>query len=354
VRDVAQRLVAGSSADVAWLAEEERRGPVLRVAPLSVSGLLRSSLFRDRRVILTSATLQLGGSFEPLARAVGLTESTVVAHAAEGSASGEGKGPTATADRSASNEDGSASGAGDVDPVDQRPRWRGLDVGSPFDYPRQSILYVARHLPAPGRDGVSTEMLDELAELLGAAGGRTLGLFSSRRAAEHAATEMRERVSLPVLCQGEGTLGELVRRFAEDPKTCLFGTLSLWQGVDVPGTACQLVVIDRIPFPRPDDPLLSARARAVSQAGGNGFMAVSATYAALRLAQGAGRLIRTKSDRGVVAVLDSRLATARYADFLRRSLPPFWYTTDPRVVRAALARIDSRSAMPQDAASDAS
>jgi ATP-dependent DNA helicase DinG len=128
-----------------------------------------------------------------------------------------------------------------------------------------------------------------------------------------------------------------VRRFADDPATCLFGTLSLWQGVDVPGESCQLVVIDRIPFPRPDDPLMSARSQAVADAGGNGFMTVAATHAALRLAQGAGRLIRRASDRGVVAVLDSRLATARYAGFLLSSLPPFWATTDHDV--AALGRL---------------
>jgi ATP-dependent DNA helicase DinG len=115
--------------------------------------------------------------------------------------------------------------------------------------------------------------------------------------------------------------------------------LSLWQGVDVPGNSLQLVIIDRIPFPRPDDPLTSARQRAVAAHGGNGFMTVAAAQAALLLAQGAGRLLRTMSDRGVVAVLDPRLVTARYGDFLRKSLPPFWTTTDPALVRAALRRL---------------
>jgi ATP-dependent DNA helicase DinG len=117
--------------------------------------------------------------------------------------------------------------------------------------------------------------------------------------------------------------------------------LSLWQGVDVPGPACTLVVIDRIPFPRPDDPLMSARAQAVADAGGNGFLAVSATHAALRMAQGAGRLVRSGSDRGVVAVLDSRLATARYGGFLRTSMPPLWPTVDRATVLAALRRLDA-------------
>ena len=158
------------------------------------------------------------------------------------------------------------------------------------------------------------------------------------RAAEAAAAEMRERLDVPVLLPGRGAHGRAGAAFAADQPTCLFGTLSLWQGVDVPGDACQLVVIDRIPFPRPDDPLMSARAQAVADAGGNGFMTVSAAHAALRLAQGAGRLIRATGDRGVVAVLDSRLATARYAGFLRTSLPPFWFTTDHEVAVGALRR----------------
>jgi ATP-dependent DNA helicase DinG len=298
VYETAERVAAHSPYDVTWVAVE-RRGPVLRIAPLAVNGLLREALFGERAVILTSATLELGGSFDAVARQVGLTG-------------------------------------------DDAPEWEGLDVGSPFDYPRQGILYVARRLPPPGRDGASPAAMDELAALIEAAGGRTLGLFSSMRAAQAAAEAMRDRLDVPVLCQGEERTASLVRSFAADPATCLFGTLSLWQGVDVPGPACQLVVIDRIPFPRPDDPLMSARAQAVSDAGGNGFMAVSATHAALRLAQGAGRLIRSVSDRGVVAVLDSRLATARYGGFLRESLPPFWFTTDHATAIGALRRLDAQ------------
>jgi ATP-dependent DNA helicase DinG len=293
--------------DVIWVSRMRRSDGVervgLHVAPLSVAGLLREKLFADRTVVLTSATLTPGGNFDATAGSVGL------------------RGP-------------------------QAPHWQGLDVGSPFDYPRQGILYVAKHLPAPGRDGLSAPALDELAALIEAAGGRALGLFSSRRAAEYAAEQLRERIGFPVLCQGDDATPTLVREFARDPHSCLFGTLSLWQGVDVPGSACQLVVIDRIPFPRPDDPLAAARQQAVARAGGNGFMAVAATHAALLLAQGVGRLIRTASDRGVVAVLDSRLATARYAGFLRASLPPFWATADRDVVLEALRRIDSAAPPP--------
>jgi ATP-dependent DNA helicase DinG len=227
---------------------------------------------------------------------------------------------------------------------DEAPEWDAIDVGSPFDYGRQGIVYVATHLPRPGRDGLAPEVLDEIVDLVRAAGGRTLGLFSSRRAAEQATEHVRaEAPQLPVLCQGDDLVATLVSTFRDDPATSLFGTLSLWQGVDVPGDACSLVLMDRLPFPRPDDPLMSARQKAVDAQGGSGFIAVAATHAALLLAQGAGRLIRSSSDRGVLAVLDPRLATARYGPYIRASLPPMWPTTDPDVVRAALARLAGRT-----------
>ncbi len=219
----------------------------------------------------------------------------------------------------------------------------GLDVGSPFDYGQPG--HPLRR-PAPAAAGArragARPQLDEIADLVDAADGRTLGLFSSRRAAETAAEAVRERLPhLTTLAQGDAQLPELARQFVDDPHTCLFGTLSLWQGLDVPGDTCQLVIIDRIPFPRPDDPLMSARQKAADRAGGNGFMQVAATHAALLMAQGAGRLIRTTADRGVVAVLDPRLVTARYGSFLASSLPPMWPTTDPALVRGALARLSA-------------
>ncbi|TDB95392.1 ATP-dependent DNA helicase, partial [Micromonospora fluostatini] len=181
---------------------------------------------------------------------------------------------------------------------------------------------------------------EELLALVQSLGGRTLGLFSSRRAAQQAAELLRARTDLPVLLQGEEALPLLVRRFREERESCLFGVMSLWQGVDVPGDSCQLVVIDRLPFPRPDEPLAAARAAAVDAGGGSGFASVSVPIAAVRLAQGVGRLIRATGDKGVVAVLDSRLETARgYGAFLRRSLPPFWYTTRSEVARGALERL---------------
>jgi ATP-dependent DNA helicase DinG len=315
-----ERMAAGSDADVMWLAERERNrgGDLLCVAPLQVWGPLRDKLLAEKTVVLTSATLMLGGDFNSVATSLGLKPSERVDHSLS-------EAPQEPAER-----------AEGVEP------WRGIDVGSPFDYPRQGILYVARHLPPPGRDGLGAAQLDEIVDLVDAADGRTLGLFSSRRAAEAAAEATRERLPhLTILAQGEAQLPELARLFVEDPHACLFGTLSLWQGLDVPGDTCQLVLIDRIPFPRPDDPLMSARQRAADQAGGNGFMQVAATHAALLLAQGSGRLIRTTTDRGVVAILDPRVVTARYGGFLRASLPPMWSTTDRTVVLSALKRLAS-------------
>jgi ATP-dependent DNA helicase DinG len=301
--ETAQRLLAQSNVDVAWVDRDDRRRAIV-VAPLSVAGTLATHLYEERTVVATSATLALGGRFDTIARALGLPDQP------------------STVDK------------------DIAPSWRPLDVGSPFQYAKQGILYVAAHLPRPSASGLSDAAADELVALVQALGGRTLGLFSSRRAAERAAEVLRAKTDLHVLLQGEEALPLLVRRFREDRASCLMGVMSLWQGVDVPGDACQLVVIDRLPFPRPDEPLAAARAEAVDTAGGSGFAAVSVPIAAVRLAQGVGRLIRSSSDKGVVAVLDSRLETARgYGGYLRKSLPPFWYTTKPDVVHAALKRL---------------
>lgn len=274
--------------DVLWL-----NNKTLKVAPLSVAGLLSDRLFSSNTVVLTSATLSVGGNFNALAAAWGLPKGT----------------------------------------------WDGLDAGTPFDPRKAGILYTPRHIPEPGRDGLAPATLDEIAGLIMAAGGRTLGLFASRRAAEQAAAEMRKRLPFDILCQGDDTIPALVKRFADSENTCLFGTLTLWQGVDVPGRSCSLVIIDKIPFPRPDDPLLQARKEAADAAGRNGFMEVAATHASLFMAQGAGRLLRSVDDRGVVAVLDKRLIEKRYGSFIRSSMPSFWPTHDPDVVTQALKRL---------------
>ena len=336
--------------DVVWMDRpadpDSRRPPTLRVAPLEVGTLLADRLFRRQTVVLTSATLALGGSFEPLARQWGLPSGGGEASGgSEASAGGEppsGRGPSASGRSSAGGEAAAgaeSTGGGPATRVGLA--WSGLDVGSPFDHRRAGILYVARHLPPPGRDGLPESYLAELRELIAAAGGRTLGLFSSMRAARQAADELRGQISQPLLCQGDDATAELVRQFIDDEASCLFGTLSLWQGVDVPGRSLQLVVIDRIPFPRPDDPLASARQRAVAARGGNGFMAVAAAQAALLLAQGAGRLLRTTDDKGMVAILDPRLATARYGGSGR---PPTPASRAPPCAAWPPSRIRSRPA----------
>lgn len=281
-------------ADVVWLERDERTlNDTLAVAPLSIAGMLHEKLFGEQTVVLTSATLALGGRFDAMAAQWGLPKGT----------------------------------------------WDSLDVGYPFDPARSGILYTASHLPQPGRDGLSPETLKEIRELIMAAGGRTLGLFSSRRAAQQAAEELKPTLPFDIYLQGEDSIGALVDKFTKNENSCLFGTLTLWQGVDVPGPACSLVLIDRIPFPRPDNPLMQARTEAAKAAGRNGFMEVSATHAALLMAQGAGRLLRSANDRGVVAVLDNRLVTKRYGSYLRASMPQMWPTSDPQVVRGALQRL---------------
>ncbi len=281
--------------DVVWAEIDERRGVFLKVAPLSVAGLLHQNLFSRNTVILTSATLTLGGNFAAMSTNWGLPQGS----------------------------------------------WDHLDAGTPFDPRRSGILYTPRHLPFPGRDGLAPEVIEEIYDLIMAAGGRTLGLFSSRRAAEQATEALRGRLPFDVLCQGDDATGALVERFAREEHTCLFGTLSLWQGVDVPGKSCSLVFMDRIPFPRPDDPLLQARKEAADAAGRSGFMEVAATHAGLLMAQGAGRLMRSVTDKGVVAVLDKRIVEKRYGSFLINSLPKFWRTTDKEVVTGALQRLVS-------------
>lgn len=281
-------------ADVVWLERDERTlNDTLAVAPLSIAGMLHEKLFGEQTVVLTSATLALGGRFDAMAAQWGLPKGT----------------------------------------------WDSLDVGYPFDPARSGILYTAAHLPQPGRDGLSPQTLKEIRELIMAAGGRTLGLFSSRRAAQQAAEELKPTLPFDIYLQGEDSIGAVVDKFTKNENSCLFGTLTLWQGVDVPGPACSLVLIDRIPFPRPDNPLMQARTEAAKAAGRNGFMEVSATHAALLMAQGAGRLLRSTADRGVVAVLDSRLETKRYGSYLRASMPQMWPTSDPQVVRGALKRL---------------
>ena len=285
----AQRLralgtVAALSGDVAALLERPdgtvafveggAGAPELRLAPLEVGGLLAEALFGERTVVMTSATL---GAATPTV--LGLTHDD----------------------------------------------YRYIDVGSPFDYPRAGLLYCAGHLPPRNSPDFTGAAIEELEALITAARGRTLALFTSHRMLNEAADALRGRLRWPLLCQGDLPARQLLERFATEDATCLFATIGFWQGVDVPGPALTLVTLDRLPFPRPDDPLLSARREHVGE---DAFRLIDLRRAAILLAQGAGRLIRTGADRGVVAVLDPRLATARYRSEILEAMPPLRRTVD--------------------------
>jgi ATP-dependent DNA helicase DinG len=292
VHGAAGELLSADETRVMW-----RRRDRLVVLPLDVSGVVREGIIGERAAVFTSATLQLGGSFDAVAGQLGLR-------------------------------------AGE---------WTGRDVGSPFHYGSQGILFVPDRLAAPGPDWPTAQALDISTRLVRAAGGRALILMASWNGVAAMEQALSGVVPGELLVQrrGEPTTS-LIRAFAQRADSVLVGTLGLWQGVDVPGPSCTLVVIDKLPFPPPTDPVISARQAAVDAHGGSGWMQVSLPLAAVTLAQGAGRLIRSDDDRGVVAVLDSRLANRRYGGYLRRSLPPFTFMTDTDRVCEALARLDAR------------
>ena len=322
ISQTASKLLKPGHTHVLWF---EPTYSTLYLAPLAVSDVLRGNLLTQTPVIATSATLTVGKSFDAIAKNIGFVI-----------------GGKNEAEDEVDEDEDNLKKKGGMDPANLQI----LDVGSPFDFANQGMLYLPKDLPEPGRDGPSKEALTELGELIQAAGGRTLALFSSWRGVEAADEHLRDvlaELKLPIITQRRGdSVGPLVDKFAKDEKSILLGTISLWQGIDVPGPACTLVAIDRIPFPRPDEPVLSARAAEADAAGGSGFMQISLPRAALLLAQGTGRLIRSLDDRGVVAILDSRIVNKRYGSILLNSMPPFWRTSDGAVIKEALRRLDAQ------------
>ncbi|MEJ6511291.1 MAG: ATP-dependent DNA helicase [Actinomycetota bacterium] len=275
------------TSEVAWV-EGSEEFPVLRIAPIDVGELLDETLWTQTTAVLTSATLPAA-----LPVQLGIPEE----------------------------------------------RFERVDVGSPFDYPEQALLYCAAHMPDPRSATFDESMHDELEALINAAGGRTMALFTSYRALNLAVEELRERVEVPILGQDDYPKPALIERFTDDPESCLFATMGFWQGVDVPGATLSLVTIDRLPFPRPDDPLLQARRE---RARADAFKVVDIPRATTLLAQGAGRLIRSTSDRGVVAVFDPRMASANYRWDFVNSLPPMKRTKDRSEVETYLASLKER------------
>ena len=276
-----QRLRSPESSDVVSV-EGGPRSPKLRLSPLSVAPTLHDRLFGNKTVIMTSATVPL--------------------------------------------KVGEMLGA----PSDESDR---LDLASTFDWKNNALLYGAAHIPDRRSEAADAAIVNELAELIEAAGGRTLGLFTSNRMVDLAFEALDGKVPHPILRAKGRSKSEVLEAFSQDDESCLFATMGFWQGVDIPGASLSLVVIDRLPFARPDDPLSIARRNAVEEQGGNPFMEVDLPRAATLLAQGVGRLIRTDSDKGVVAILDSRITSARYRSILLNALPPMPRTTDGEVAK---------------------
>jgi ATP-dependent DNA helicase DinG len=301
VDDIDVLLDAGSDeAYTAWVEENGTRRSLM-LAPVDVSHLLAATLYPETTVIATSATLTYAGSFADFAHRIGLTRPTPG--------------------------------------LDQPPAARGVAVDSPFDYQRNGYLYIPAHLPEPRDPTFEAAAHAEITALATAAGGRTLALFTSHAASKAAAAHLRATTGLNVLAQGEAGRDQLLETFRSTPRSVLCATQSFWTGVDIPGDALTCVIINKIPFPRPDDPLIRARRLAAGRAGLSSFEAVDLPAAAKLLAQGVGRAIRTGTDRAVVAVLDKRLAD-KYDGKLLLSLPPMRRTRNHDNAVRALRALD--------------
>ena len=294
-------LRAGNEDMVRWIGQGDSGARALRAAPLRVGPRLMEALEESgTSMIATSATISIGRSFDIPVRNLALEESPL--------------------------------------------KYVAEDVGTPFDYPRQAILYIPSptNFPAPtGKDRFEhTEaMLEELVRIVRAAGGRTLALSTTTAGARRMAERLRDEVDTPILSQWDGTPGVISQRFAEEEASTLCATMGMWHGLNVPGRSLSAVVIDKIPFPPMNDPLLKARQKDVDDRGGNGFMDVYVAQASAMLAQGVGRLIRNTQDRGMVAILDTRLVTARYGRAVIGSLPNMWMTNDGEVAVSSLKRL---------------
>jgi ATP-dependent DNA helicase DinG len=292
-REALARTLEERDGDVIWV-EGERR-PLLRVAPVDVAEPLGTAI-AARTTVFVSATLGAAEPFTDFARNVGLDPG------------GDG--------------------------------YRALALPPAFDWRTQALLYVPKgRLPVPSDAGWAEAAGDELTRLVTAAGGRALVLCTGNANVARFATVLRDRLDVPVLAQGEASRAALADRFRRDETSVLVGTRSFWEGIDVPGRACVLVVIDKLPFPTPADPLLAARRERIDAAGGSGWRSVDLPVAALALSQGVGRLIRGPRDRGVIAVLDVRLAENRYAyrTVLLDALPPMRRSVDLAEVEQFLA-----------------
>lgn len=285
-RELAERLAfwleARDRSYVYWI-ERRGRGCYLQATPIDVANILSTKLFdRVDSVILTSATLAVAGGFEFTEKRLGI------------------------------------------------PAARSLVVPSHFDYQEQALLYVPQHLPDPRSPGFTRAASDEIVRVLNVSRGRAFVLFTSYQQMRVAYDIVSLCIEYPVLLQGTGPRHALLEEFLETPNAVLFATASFWQGVDVPGERLSCVIIDKLPFAVPSDPVVEARIRNIREEGGNPFYDYQIPQAAIALKQGFGRLIRSRSDRGVLVLLDNRIMRQRYGQVFFDSLPDYKFTTELR------------------------
>ena len=301
IAQAARGILGRTDKMAVWASEKYGGRAEVTVAPIDVSGLLAATLWANTAVIACSATLKHAGSLDGYARRVGASNHAYIKS----------------------------------------------DVQSPFDYQKNALLYVAKHLPDPRDAGFAGLAAAHIGDLALAANGRTLSLHTSFKAMQLAADLLRDRLQtfgLRVLVQGEASREAIITDLRASGSSnaggvVVFATQSFWTGVDVPGDGLICVIIDKLPFARPTDPLSMARRNTVEARGGNAFAEIDVPRAATLLAQGAGRLIRSETDRGVVAVLDQRLATKTYRKQLLAGLPPFARSIDADAVKTFLRNI---------------
>ncbi|MGD0199592.1 MAG: ATP-dependent DNA helicase [Bryobacteraceae bacterium] len=280
VSDALKTWMAGNDRRLVYWVERRGRGTFLQATPIDVSAILSEKLFNAvPTVILTSATLAVGGNFDYVKSRLGL---------------------------------GSA---------------RTLIVPPHFDYPKQALLYVPQHLPDPRHPSFVRAASEEILRILKASRGRAFVLFTSYQQMRAVHDRVSFEIDYPALLQGTGPRTALLEEFRSTPHAVLFATASFWQGVDVPGEQLSCVIIDKLPFAVPNDPVVEARIRAIHEEGGNAFYEYQIPQAALALKQGFGRLIRSRMDRGVLALLDNRISKQRYGRVFFESLPDYGFTT---------------------------
>ncbi len=271
--------------------ERRGHGVFLEASPIDVSAKLRVRLFEKvPTVVLTSATLAVGGTFDFLKRRVGIENA------------------------------------------------KEKISGSNFDYARQSLLYTPLHLPDPRDPDFGRQAANEVAEILKATEGRAFVLFTSYAQMRGVYERVREMIRFPLLLQGTMPRTPLLNKFRSTPHAVLFATSSFWQGVDVQGEQLSAVIIDRLPFAVPTDPVVAARVRQINEDGGSAFTDYQVPEAVIALKQGFGRLIRSESDRGVLAMLDHRMVRKQYGQLFFESLPPYRRTTRLEDVKAFMGK----------------